>query len=435
MSGSINTPTIISAIPNSIVGITIKSTGYVCTGQADSYQGTNYRICKSDNVDDVLYEGTYRGVENYVEHSLTSNTTYYVFIRHTGDVFGASDWSESKPLVTPLVTVKQPSITSPSVDDNINVFNGVTLISSAFRVNNGTDTHKHTEWKITTDNEGDNIVASTSSATDLTTHTFAASNFRGIADGQILYVRVRHAGNKLGNSLWSYAVAFKVNRSAIDKPSIISPAPNTDLNVYTDVSIVSSEFSYMGYNEETYQDSDWKITRDPEGNDIAIQALGSSSKTARNFISTFFKDTTVHGQTLYLWVRHRGSTMGVSPWSDPVPVRAIKGSNNKPTITAPTANQSLRIARGITVTADAYSYNGFADTHKTSDWKITSDAAGNNILAQALKTSDLTSHTFPYAVFKNLTTNNQTFYLWVRYTGSDYGTTVWSDPMPFIPEY
>ena len=57
------------------------------------------------------------------------------------------------------VRVLKPSITSPT-DGEQNVSTNVTLQSSAFATEGGTDTHISSDWEIATDPNFENIVAS-----------------------------------------------------------------------------------------------------------------------------------------------------------------------------------------------------------------------------------------------------------------------------------
>ena len=93
-----------------------------------------------------------------------------------------------------------------------------------------------------------------------------------------------------------------------------------------------------------------------------------------------------------------------------------------PQITSPSESAEIS-PNNITVTTTAFAViGGVADTHASTDWKITSDAEGATTIAEALASADLTSHVFASPAV----TRGQTYYLWARHNGATTGTGAWA---------
>ena len=100
------------------------------------------------------------------------------------------------------------------------------------------------------------------------------------------------------------------------------------------------------------------------------------------------------------------------------------GFVNTPTIQAPEANGLVAIypsEGSITMVSSAFSATA-TDTHIATDWKITSDSAGNTVIAQALNSTDLTSHAFTGLSISEKTT----WYFWCRHQGQVLGWSQWA---------
>jgi len=102
-----------------------------------------------------------------------------------------------------------------------------------------------------------------------------------------------------------------------------------------------------------------------------------------------------------------------------------------PVIVVPTANADVIINGGVTVATDAFSTTGASDSHASTDWKITSDAAGETVVAQTMASSDLTSHTFSASDVSSMTVGNA-YYAWARFHGTNLGASEWSSGQAFV---
>lgn len=108
----------------------------------------------------------------------------------------------------------------------------------------------------------------------------------------------------------------------------------------------------------------------------------------------------------------------------------ISVSVNAPTITTPVSGSKVTISGGsLTVITSPFATTGeVADTQKSTDWQLMGDAAGTNIIAQAMNSTDLTQHTFTGLDL----TDGQTYYLRARHEGNQGGKSPWSAVVSFI---
>lgn len=102
----------------------------------------------------------------------------------------------------------------------------------------------------------------------------------------------------------------------------------------------------------------------------------------------------------------------------------------RPTITSP-ANGATEVGETPTITSSAFLTVNGSDSHEGSDWKITSDEAGETVVVQSLDdTTNKTSWTVPAGNFATATT----YYPWVRHTGATYGDSEWSPAGSFTTQ-
>lgn len=98
----------------------------------------------------------------------------------------------------------QPTISSPT-NGSTNRDANVTVTSSAFSMNFGTDTHFSTDWQLSTDAGFNNIVSSSSDdAVNKISWTVT-----GLTANTVYYVRARHKGTTYGYGAWSTGSSFQ----------------------------------------------------------------------------------------------------------------------------------------------------------------------------------------------------------------------------------
>ena len=106
--------------------------------------------------------------------------------------------------------VLKPSIVSPVADAALS--GNITIVGSTFGTFTGSqDTHVSSDWKITSDPQGNTIVFSAMNSSDLVSHVFSSGS---IATEGTYYLFVRYRGSSLGASEWSTGtkVTYKLSR-------------------------------------------------------------------------------------------------------------------------------------------------------------------------------------------------------------------------------
>nr|WP_294508641.1 hypothetical protein [uncultured Bilophila sp.] len=214
-------------------------------------------------------------------------------------------------------------------------------------------------------------------------------------------------------------------RSAVQNPTLTAPAPGAYVSPGS-VTFATSAFATIGASD-THAASRFKITSDADG---AVIIYDSGRNTTDKLThTTTLTATLTPGATYYAFAQHEGSVLGVSGWSAPVAV--VASSVQTPTILSPSASASINPSN-VTITTSAFACaGGITDTHASTDWRITSDAEGNTVIAEALASTDLTSHVFASPGV----TRGQTYYLWARHNGTVTGSSEWGRVQVSIQTY
>ena len=150
-----------------------------------------------------------------------------------------------EPVIASIAKISKPVVTVTSIGCKAS-FN-----SSAFKAEGVDDDHCNTDWQIATDESFKSIIGSAMNSMMCKTH-WSISN---LPINITIYVRVRHRGNKLGESDWSDSISF------ITKPVYIHPSEEAEL-----IPSDPSERALLGVS--TAMSSDGKI--------VAIGAHGST---------------------------------------------------------------------------------------------------------------------------------------------------------------
>ena len=210
--------------------------------------------------------------------------------------------------------------------------------------------------------------------------------------------------------------------ACVSAPTLTAPAANAYVSP-TSITFTTSDFATVGATD-THAASRYKVTSDAAGS-VVVYDSGRTTSGKTTFTGTLTTALTP-GTTYYAFAQHEGAKLGVSGWSAAVPV--VASSVLAPSITAPVEAAEVVYSGGITVTTSAFSCaGGVSDTHASTDWKITSDAAGNTVVAQAAASSDKTSHTFTGLTL----TDGTTYYLFARHNGTACGSGPWSAARSF----
>ena len=202
----VNTPSISLPTANAIVhpgSISFTSTNFASTGATDTLVASRYKICSDSSGNNIVYDsGRIESTSTTYTATLTTKlapgNTYYVFCQHEGAKLGVSSWSAGVKIVASKVN--NPAITSPISGSEVMASSGLTIITSAFScTGNVTDTHSSTDWKVTSDSEGNTIVAQDLGSSDKTSHTFTNLS---VTAGNTYYAWVRYNSANCGSSEW-----------------------------------------------------------------------------------------------------------------------------------------------------------------------------------------------------------------------------------------
>ena len=203
----------------------------------------------------------------------------------------------------------------------------------------------------------------------------------------------------------------------VQAPSLTTPAPGGYVSPAS-VAFVTSAFAVVGPTD-THAASRFKLTSDTDGTVIAYDS-GRTTSDLTTHTANLSAAKLTPGATYYAWAQHEGASLGIGSWSNPVAI--VAASVVTPQITSPSEGAEISPSN-VTVTTTAFAViGGITDTHASTDWRITSDAAGETVIAEALASADLTSHVFASPAV----TRGQTYYLWARHRGTACGAGAWA---------
>ena len=343
---------------------------------------------------------------------LSSNTVYYVRVRYKGQNNGYSDWS----LVNNFKTVTSFQPLAPTIDypqdGSTSVNLGTLILSSEFEVNGGTDTHAASDWQLSKD-PNFTVLEQSLVNNEFFTVDWVPSL---LSDLTKYYLRVRYRGVNYGYGPWSNTYTFTtVLANSVSTPSITFPVHNSDSNL-TSLKLIATAFSVTG-GSDSHLSTDWQIATDNGFSNIIQSVNEDTTNKTQYSISNLTSNT-----TYYARVRYRGKILPASAWSPAVSFRTL--GIVTPSITKPTNGQG-DIFPAVIFNSSTFTTNVGTDTHKSSDWQVATDAAFTNIVNSV--TADINNKTI-WSVALNI---NTTYYARVRYNGTSYGYSGWSQPVSF----
>lgn len=364
----------------------------------------------------VATNGSYEGT---ITAQGSGGTVWTIKARAIDSKGNVSLWNQTTAsLVIPKVNT--PTVTSP-LSGAIVSNKTVSLTSSAFGTTYLTDTHKASRWTITTDVEGNNILHDSGWRQDMLLSYTAVID--PVADkNTTIYLHVQHQGVLIGNS--EKSVALPVKTSYVVRPSITSPLLST--MVGTDrVDLTSSDFTTYAGNFDTHVSSRWLVTTDAVGNNaLCDSGWVSSYLTEYTAVLSPLADPS---SDLYLWVMHRGETLGDSERS--TSVRVVTGSLQAPTITSPSAN-GIVLPTGFTIVGSAFAPTvGATDTMKALYVQVATDALFTDKIydsGRILTTSTTFVVSFPAQP------QAKVLYVRMRYEGNTLGISGYSEPVAVV---
>jgi hypothetical protein len=391
-----------------------ESSEFQMTGGSDYHEASDWQIATDINFTTIVKSevASQRYLQLYTFSGLNDLTRYYIRVRHKGQDTGYGPWSDPIEFTTIIKnTVNTPAITSPANNSSGNQ-TSLTLLSSAFAVSGGNDTHKNSQWQVATDAGFLNIVSQT------TQDTINKTKYspEGLVSSKTYYARVRYQGNVLPVSAWSPTIAFST--LGLAKPSITNPV-NGAGDIFPSVIFKSSAFA-SNIGTDTHKSSDWQLSTDVD----FLTIVASTNNDTVN--KTTWAAALSINTTYYIRVRHTGNSYGTSAWSDPVSFTTIKNFTvNKPAITSP-VNNSQNLRDTFDVTATAFATSGGSDYQVSADWQVATDSGFVNVIKSSINDAgNLTTWTVSGLSVATV------YYLRVKYEGANYGASDWSSTIMF----
>ncbi len=200
--------------------------------------------------------------------------------------------------------------------------------------------------------------------------------------------------------------------SAIKQPVILTPANNsTGFN---------GDITFTGFETiETFTGTldaiSIAIATDVNfANVVVLQRIDTTDTNGFNIA------VDLSSSDLYIKVKYH-SDLYSSVWSNVVKTTTPEYIINKPTIIGPTNGQT-GVALFPMISGSDFTYVGVDETHESTTYQIAKDVTFTNIAYNVTSTTDLTSH----LITEDLDYET-TYYIRMRYNGSKYGNSEWSN--------
>lgn len=317
------------------------------------------------------------------------------------------------------LVVGKPSIIEPVVKTNL--LDVVNFVSSPFDNNGFDDTHKQSDWEMSTSADFTTIFKSSyQSLTNKT--TWSAS---GLEKAKTYFVRVRHKGNVLPVSLWSEVYVVSTSSTGtIKKPSIVTPTNNTTATT-TDVTLSLSVFKTIGWTD-THKETVVEVTNLSTPGSVPTEVAKTTDLLSYVYKAGLFN-------VLFSFrIKYTGVSFGSSSWSDPVYIRTALA----PILTAPMISSMDHPPKAGDYLSISYfnECGGSPTDYEGTEYIFSRDALMTDVVFSS-SLAKLSSY-FPsdwgatgrLALRSGLPTNylNSAIFLKVRHKGIVSGYTPWS---------
>lgn len=304
---------------------------------------------------------------------LSTNTLYYVRVRHTDNKGRTSDWSLPSRFTTrKSFSADTPTIVGP-VNQSDNHNSSLTISASYFTNGDSRVTHQSSDWEISEDNSFQYPFLSSYSNSTAKVEWIC----KGLQPMTTYFVRVRYRDTMGFVTEWSKPIEFTTKVSfAPQRPNITDPGNGTtEVGPWLDL----RTSAYVSNNTgDSHLNSDWEI-----GSSLTFKDLLKwNTGTIDDKIGWRVKGLEEASQ-YFVRVRHRSIVDGeeyVSDWS-PVVNFTTKFSfaPGKPTITYPKSG-SKDISENVTITSNNYIPSDSQDVHVNSDWEIATNSSFTDIV-------------------------------------------------------
>lgn len=232
------------------------------------------------------------------------------------------------------------------------------------------------------------------------------------AHGTVWTLKARAIDSMGNTSLWNQVTATLVH-PFVNRPNVTSPLSGGIVSNKT-IALTSSPFGST-HLTDTHASSRWILSTDEAGNNI-IHDSGWLSDSLTSYVATI-DPVAATNSILYAHVQHEGILIGQSEKSPAVPLKTSYVL--KPSITSPLLSSMVSMRSVHMSCSDFATYAGNFDTHTETRWRVTTDATGNNALADSgWQSTNMTSYT---AALSPMAVSGSNLYLWVEHRGELLG--------------
>ena len=441
------TPSVLRPIDNDVLDapVVIQTSEFETQTSDDEHIETHYQIATDTDFTTIVYQTQDKDdllIHTVPEETLFQEDMYYVRVRHRGNVFGWSEWSEqvlfsildTAPLVEEtdeingriLARVARPDITEPTAETGL-TNQTFRIMTSPFDVINGTDEQIASQYQVR--RISDNVIVYDSGPVN----DFEERRIRGdqLSFDTPYRVRARHKGRDLNWSEWSLSNRFTLVPSAetlIQRPSIEDPTASETVSRKS-LTIDTSPFAVANASD-THVASQYRIARiDADEGDFVYD----SNETTEDLISRRVSESQLSPDVVYrVWARHKGESLGWSDWSLPRIFDTLVKEGpylERPEILSPNDDADVP-SDSITVHVSPFDIQDGSDTQIATQYRIF-DAATNDIVYDSGSVTDFTSRDVPET---QLPFGND-YLVQARHQGEVVGWSKWSPTVRFTSTF
>lgn len=354
---------------------------------------------------------------------LNEYSIYHARIKAVTNFSLSSPYSEIVTFKTgPKASIIAPSITCSS-SDLTKVSLTPTFTLSNIQTSEGAPSDTLKQCDVWIENQAGEVVYTFAPSTSLS-YTVPKSILQISTD---YVVKATQTGNRFGTSPVG-SLAFRTLTAYVAQPTITSPANNANLPLGHGITIQTSAFQVVN-DTDTHYSTTWEIFRN--GTAAGNLVISETSLTNKTSITITYEQLTnagiVPNDTLYLRACHTGQTYGDSDFSPFVKVNIIRAYVNKPSITSPSNNATVAINANLVLRGSAFSVTNDTDTHKSSTWEVYNGGTSSGNLAISKNNSSTSVTITPTELANAGISENSTIYCRVKYTGTLYGDSEWSN--------
>jgi len=226
-----------------------------------------------------------------------------------------NDNRELKNITNADNIIKQPTNESPADGATSIGGSSISLTLTASSYNDLFGGQASATFQVSDASDFSNLIVN-ETVSGSSVNSYTISDVRDIlTESTQYYFRVKYTDTNSNESLFSDATTFTTAATfvSVDQPTVTSPSDGA-VDVGEEPTISTSSFSVTG-TTDTHLSTDWQIASDSSFNTIVVESLNDTS----NLVSwTVPGGNLSTSTTYYIRVRHTGTNLGDSEWSNTV---------------------------------------------------------------------------------------------------------------------